>query len=207
MKAILIGFAVPHPEHIKHMKAFIGNWEGSPAVIVMMPNPRKVHILETVMHIDEKMDVQLGTCSERNHSLCFIAGQFFKLKDDFSWIFHRPMIDSLEMTADHYFSNNIGNDWINVCSSDPNMLLIHLSPFETKFTLTGSDYYRSVTVYGHVIVAISGTKRLIGFNNTETQSHQSVDLNHMFGSPHRSTAGSQGSLSPQRAGENFGKQP
>ena len=28
MKAILIGFAVQCPEHIKHMKVFIGNWEG-----------------------------------------------------------------------------------------------------------------------------------------------------------------------------------
>jgi hypothetical protein len=32
MKAILIDFAVQCPEHTEHMKAFIGNWEGSPAV-------------------------------------------------------------------------------------------------------------------------------------------------------------------------------
>ena len=72
--------------------------------------------------------------------------------------------------------------------------------------LTGSYYYSSVTLYGHVIVAINGTERLIGFNATTTQSHQSVDLNQMFGSSHRSTADSQGFLTPQRAGGNFGEE-
>lgn len=79
-------------------------------------------------------------------------------------------------------------------------------PFKTKFTLTSSDYYSSVTLYCHVILAINGTERLIGFNATKMQSHQSVDLNHMFGSPHGSTGSSQGSLIPQMADGNFGKE-
>ncbi len=91
-------------------------------------------------------------------------------------------------------------------SSDSNMLLIHLSPLETKFTLTGSDYYKSVTLYGHVIVAINGTERLIGLNVTEKPCYLSVDIIPIFGSLHGSTAGSQGSLKPQRAGGHFGKE-
>jgi hypothetical protein len=75
------------------------------------------------LQIDEKMDVQLGNCSERNHMLWYIAGQFFKLKDDLCWIFHLPMkIDRFEMIADHYFLNKIGNIWINGHSSDSIML-------------------------------------------------------------------------------------
>ena len=53
MKVNPLGFAVQHPEHIEHMKAFVGNWEGSPVVIVMMPNPGKANTLETAMQIDE----------------------------------------------------------------------------------------------------------------------------------------------------------
>jgi len=105
----------------------------------MMPNPAKVYTLETAMRIDEKMDVQLGTCSEREKTLWYIAGRFFKLKDDFCWVVRLPMkTNSFEMAADHYFLNKIGNDWTNSCSSDSNMLLIHLSLFETEFTLTGN---------------------------------------------------------------------
>ena len=88
------------------MKALIGNWEGSLAVILMIPNPGKAYTLETAMQIDEKMDVPLGMCSERKHSLWYIAGQFFKLKDDFCWAFHLPMkIDLFKTPADHYFAN------------------------------------------------------------------------------------------------------
>lgn len=73
MKAILIGFAVQHPENIELMKAFVGNWEGSQAVIVRMPKPGKAYTLETAMKIDKKMDVQWVPCSKRSHLLQYIA--------------------------------------------------------------------------------------------------------------------------------------
>jgi len=102
----------------------------------------------------------------------------------------------------------IGNDWINGRSPDPNMLLIHVSPFESEFTLNGTDWYTNITMNAHVIVAINGTEKSLAFN-TEMQSHQSVDLSQMFGTPHGSAAGSQGSLTPPRSNGhgngNFGK--
>lgn len=111
MKTILIGFAVQCPEYIDNMNAFLGNWEGSPAVIVKTSNPGTASKLGTEMKTNEKMDVWLGTCSERNNLLCYIAGQFFKVKDDFTSVFHLAMkVDLFQMTLDHHFLNKIGNN-------------------------------------------------------------------------------------------------
>ena len=173
------------------MSAFIGNWRGNAAVIVKVPNPAKSYTLERATQINNKMDVQLGSCSERARTLRYIASRFFKQSDDFHWIFPLPTkFEEFEMTGDHYFSNKIGNDWINGRSPDPNMLLIHVSPFESEFTLNGTDWYTNVTMYGHVIVAINGTEKSFAFD-TETQSHQSIDLSQIFGTPNGSAAGSQ----------------
>ena len=69
MKAILIGFEIQHLENITQMSAFIGNWQGNAAVIVKMPNPAKSYTLERATQINNNMDFQLGSCSERARTL------------------------------------------------------------------------------------------------------------------------------------------